>query len=253
VASVLQAYADGRIFGSTYGHGEARVLGLHGWARTSQDFSGVLDGLDAVALDLPGFGSSPPPPEAWGSADYAAAIAPIAQEWRDLGSAPLIVVGHSFGGRVAVHLAASHPDLVGTLILTAVPLLRPTGAAKRSTAWRYRVGKAARRRGLISEPRLERLRQRFGSTDYAAATGVMRQVLVRAINESYEEQLQAIRCPIELVWGEQDRVAPVAMAKAAMEYCQDAHITTCAAAGHLTLTAAPACVRDVIDRHLPSL
>ncbi len=250
MTAVLQVYADGRIFGSTYGDGATRVLGLHGWGRTSQDFSAVLNGLDAVALDLPGFGSSPPPPEAWGSADYAAAVAPIVRELGGPEAAPLVVVGHSFGGRVAVHLAASHPELVDTLILTGVPLLRPTGAAKRPPALRFRLAKAARKRGLVSEERLERLRRRFGSTDYAAATGIMRQVLVRIVNESYSEQLQAIRAPIELVWGEQDDVAPYATAQAAVEYCQDATITTCPATGHLTLTGAPACVRGVIDRHL---
>ena len=61
--------------------------------------------------------------------------------------------------------------------------------------------------------RMESLRQRYGSEDYRLATGVMRTVHVRAVNEtneSYEEQLRRIACPVELVWGDDDTAAPLA-------------------------------------------
>src|SRR5206468_4391460 len=97
---MLTAYDDGRIFGERSGAGAPWVLALHGWRRTHRDFSAVLDGVDAVALDLPGFGTSPPPPEGWGGAEYAKAVLPVIERM----TAPVVVLGHSFGGRVAVHL-----------------------------------------------------------------------------------------------------------------------------------------------------
>ena len=48
-----------------------------------------------------------------------------------------------------------------------------------------------RRAGLVSEQRLDRARNRFGSADYRAAEGVMRSVLVEAVGESYEAELVA--------------------------------------------------------------
>ena len=63
--------------------------------------------LDAVALDLPGFGAAPPPPEPWGTPQYADALSPLLDE---LG--PVVVLGHSFGGRVAIELAHRRPDAV---------------------------------------------------------------------------------------------------------------------------------------------
>ncbi|MBW3669386.1 MAG: alpha/beta hydrolase, partial [Actinobacteria bacterium] len=176
---MLKAFAGGRLFGSLHGTPPPRVVALHGWARTHRDFDATLAGLDALALDLPGFGATPPPPEPWGAAAYAAAVAEAVE-------APAVIVGHSFGGRVAVHLAVARPDLVRALVLTGVPLLRPPGAVRRKPNPAFRVARALHRRGLVSDARMEAMRQRYGSADYRAAQGVMRAVHVTAVNETYE-------------------------------------------------------------------
>ena len=79
-------------------HGHAWVLALHGWRRDHRDFDAVLapPGMDAIALDLPGFGSAPPPDAVWGTPDYAGAVAAVLEEME----AHVVVLGHSFGGRV---------------------------------------------------------------------------------------------------------------------------------------------------------
>ncbi len=56
--------------------------------------------------------------------------------------------------------------------------------------------------------RMERARRRHGSADYLAAQGVMRDVLVRLVNERYEDTLAAVQCPVELVWGDDDQRRP---------------------------------------------
>jgi pimeloyl-ACP methyl ester carboxylesterase len=258
VDGVLRAFRNGTIFGTTFGDSPAAVLGLHGWARRSADFDGVFAGLDAVALDLPGFGASPLPPAPWSTADYAAAVADVLEELQPPAIAPaiapatpLVVVGHSFGGRVAVHLGAARPDLVRALVLTGVPLVPPPSApGRRPPALAFRAARALHRAGLVSEVRMERLRRRYGSADYAAADGVMREVLVRAVNETYEVPLRAVTCPVELVSGELDQVAPPSVAEAAAALCPSAHTSVCQGAGHLTLTTAADCVRAAVDRCL---
>ena len=123
----------------------------------------------------------------------------------------VIVVGHSFGGRVAVQLAAARPDLVTGLVLSGVPLLRPSSRVKAPI--RYRAIRRANDWGLISQSRLDQARNRFGSADYRAAQGVMRDVLVRVVNESYDPQLRRLECPVGLCWGALDTAAPFSMAK----------------------------------------
>lgn len=245
-APVLRAFADGSVFGVVSGRWPASVLALHGWGRTSHDFAATLEGMDAVALDLPGFGATPPPPEPWGAAEYARAVGSVLDEM----AAPVVVVGHSFGGRVAAHLAAGRPEQVGGLVLAGVPLLRRADVPRRRPALAYRVGRALHRRGLVPDARMEALRQRYGSTDYRAATGVMRAVHVRVVNETYEEQLGAITCPVELVWGDDDAEVPVSVAESATRLLADAQLHVVRGAGHHTPVTAPGALRDAIERRL---
>ncbi|HUP69070.1 MAG TPA: alpha/beta hydrolase [Acidimicrobiales bacterium] len=247
--AVLSAFASGRLFGATHGSGRPSVLALHGWGRTCADFDAVLQDLDAVALDLPGFGSTPAPPEAWGAAQYAEAVAAVLDEM----ATPIVVVGHSFGGRVAVHLAAAEPERVAALVLTGVPLMKvPGGSAKRRRPpLQYRMARALNRRGILPDDRMEALRRRHGSADYRTATGVMRDVLVRAVNERYEEQLDAITCPVEMVWGEDDAEVRLAVAEAAATRLSGpVNLTVVAGAGHCTPRTAPGELRAAIARGL---
>ena len=204
--------------------------------------------LAAVAPDLPGFGATPPPPDIWGSRDYAEALLRLFAGEGGL-EAPAVVVGHSFGGRVAVTLAAAHPDLVGALVLTGAPLLPRPGGSGRSAPG-YRVVRRLRRMGLVGEERLERARQRYGSPDYRNAHGVMRGVLVRTVGERYDEQIAALRCPVELVWADDDTEAPWAVAEELATRIPGAALTCCPEAGHLTPLHAPTVLRAAVERRL---
>ncbi len=197
----------------------------------------LVIGFDLDDGDLPGFGATPAPESAWGSPDYAEWAAEILRDTGSVASRP-VLVGHSFGGRVAVHLAAKHPELIGGLVLTGVPLYRIPSAGK--PRLNYRLGRWAHRRGLIPEARMEALRQKYGSADYRAASGVMREVLVTSVNEEYADQVEAIAAlgiRVRLVWGEHDTAAPVWMAERALEVLgavhDDATLTIVAGSAHL--------------------
>jgi len=209
---VLTTLLDGTAFAERFGSGQPAVVALHGWARNRSDWTATLEGYDALALDLPGFGATPAPEEAWGSEEYAAWAARIIQEL----DRP-VVVGHSFGGRVAVQLAARYADLLSGVVLTGVPLYKVPSTGKPSLT--YRLGRALHAKGLIPEARMEALRQRYGSEDYRNARGVMRDVLVRLVNEDYTAEIAAIAptdLPIRMVWGEHDTAAPTWMPEQAL-------------------------------------
>ncbi len=247
---MLRAFADGSLMAETFGDGTPDVLALHGWSRTRRDFFGVLSPvgavpLDALALDLPGFGASPAPPEAWGSRQYAEAVVGVLSAMR----APVVLLGHSFGGRVAIHLAASNPDMVAGLVLTGTPLRRPPG--RRNPPVRFRVGRALHRRGLVGEDRMEAMRRRYGSADYRAAEGVMRQVLVRVVNETYEDAIAAVSCPVTLVWGDDDDVTPISVARQVVTHFARATLVEVPNAGHLTPLTAPSALREAVTNFLP--
>jgi len=237
---VLRAYGDGNLFGEPYGEGPVRVVWLHGWARRGGDFAACATilaerGVASVAFDLPGFGSSPPPTVAGGARFYATLLAgPLAE----LAQEPLILVGHSFGGRIATVLGATHPELVAGLVLTGAPVLRSSAAAK--SPLRYRLIRSLHAKKFVSDERMESARQRFGSTDYRNASGVIRQVLVATVNESLEAELAQIKAPVSMVWGELDAEVPVSIARRAQDYLVSANsLRVLSGVGHLLPLEAP--------------
>jgi pimeloyl-ACP methyl ester carboxylesterase len=151
---------------------------------------------------------------------------------------PLVLVGHSFGGCIATVIAATNPELVAALVLAGAPLIRTSPTAK--PPWRYRAIRFFRTKGLVSEEKLASARQRYGSADYRHAKGLLRDVLVATVNESYEEELVLVRAPVAMVWGELDREVPASVASRAGALLHTPHtFRSVAGVGHLLPTEAP--------------
>ena len=185
------------------------LLWAHGWGHTHRNLLPLAEAAPRAArsilLDLPGFGDSPPPPGPWGTEDYADAVA----EW--LAPRPAgrrIWIGHSFGARVGLQLAARHPELVdGLLLIAAAGLPRRRSPAERARLaarrWAFRVARHLAPEG----PARDRLRARFGSADYARA-GPLRPILLKAVNEDLTDVARRVRCPTVLVYGDRDTETP---------------------------------------------
>lgn len=232
----LTALLDGAVLAERTGD-DPRVLALHGWGRTRADWLPALTGVAALAVDLPGFGASPAPATALGSRDYAELLAPL------LVDGGWTVAGHSLGGRIALQLAHGWPALVDRLVLTGVPsMVRTPARAKAPLA--FRLAKRAHALGLLSDEKMEAERRKRGSADYRAAEGVMRDTLVRLVNEDYRDLLVGIMAPVELVWGAKDTAAPLAMVQEAARLLPSATLTVSESSGHLLDEALYALLRE---------
>jgi pimeloyl-ACP methyl ester carboxylesterase len=243
---MLQTFAGGRLFGSVTGPDGPRILALHGWGRTHRDFDGVVaavgeDPLPALAIDLPGFGASPPPTAVWGADEYAEAVGDLLGDMQS----PVIILGHSFGGRVALHLANQRPASVEALVLTGVPFLHPAGQRTR-VAPAYKAIRRLHRMKVVSDGAMEAARQRYGSADYKAAQGIMRQVHVRSVNETYEAQLDAVQCPVHMIWGADDTATPLEVAERAVARVARGDLEVYPGVGHLTPLLIPAALRAAV-------
>ncbi|MCD9142546.1 alpha/beta fold hydrolase [Streptomyces albireticuli] len=110
-----------------------RALFVHGLGGSSQNWSALMDRLagdvDGEALDLPGFGDSPPPDDGDYSLTGFARV--VIRHLDAAGRGPVHLVGNSLGGAVVTRVAAVRPDLVRTLTLVspALPELRPQRTA----------------------------------------------------------------------------------------------------------------------------
>lgn len=211
---MLKAQSAGATFsyaalGAPPGADALQLIWAHGWGQDHRAFLPLAAQIERAGshllLDFPGFGESPPPPSAWGTEDYADAVA----AWlATLPRAPRVWIGHSFGCRVGLQLAARHPASLDGLVLVAAAGLR----RRRTLAQRLRLGmrvalyKALKQLGRLNFP-VERWRGRFGSSDYRSA-GAMRPVLVKVVQEDLTDIARHVRCPTLLVYGSADRETP---------------------------------------------
>lgn len=183
----------------------------HGWGQSSAVFMPLAESLQRFAasslIDFPGFGNSPLPPDSWGTADYADAVA----EWlttTSMPAAPRIWIGHSFGGRIGIQLASRHPGLLHGMVLIASAGLprRRSVPEQLKVALRRRAFKIAKL--FVPEgPRRNRLRARFGSADYQSA-GAMRPIFTRVVNEDLTPVAKTVTCPTLLLYGSLDLETP---------------------------------------------
>lgn len=182
----------------------------HGWGQTHTAFLPMAESLtqagDHILLDFPGFGESPPPPDVWSTSNYADAIALWLKEQN---MPPVIWIGHSFGCRVGLQLAARHPQCVAAMALIAGAGLKKKFPPHKKLYFRARIRLfKLLRKALPAGPFKDRIIARFGSADYNASNGVMRSILIKTVNEDLSALAPSVACPVKLVYGLQDTETP---------------------------------------------
>lgn len=184
---------------------------LHGWGLNRDSLRGIALLFQHVfrvhLIDLPGFGDAPAPPPDWDTVHYADLVDRYLAE-RLSGS--VVLVGHSFGGRVSLRLAARRQPQVRGVVLLGVPGL-PAGGWSRARVRRMAI-RGLRRAFVALRPftgpaLVEWHTRTYGSKDYLAA-GELRQVLVRTVNEDLTESARQSACPFLLVYGTHDTETP---------------------------------------------
>jgi pimeloyl-ACP methyl ester carboxylesterase len=252
VYSLVEEAGNGEL-AVRYRRGEGpAIVYLHGWGRSLGDFVGFLPRGQqaAVALDLPGFGRSSAPSQAIGARGYAELLrVPFAKLRARLGVDRMILVGHSLGGRIAAEFAgiAGPDDGLAGLVLVASPILRPPGGR---SPLGYRLVRSLAGAHLLPAATLEWARGRWGSADYREATGVMREILVRMVNEEHVRPLARTDVAVELLWGERDSVSPVWLAERVAERVPGANLVVVPGVGHDVPREAPAEVWAAVERVL---
>lgn len=217
------------------------VLVLHGWGAKIEAVQPIISGLSpqltVYAVDLPGFGETALPPAAWGVTDYADWTRALMDE---LGLARPSIVGHSNGGRVAIHLASHHPERVDKLILVDSAGIRPKRGVRyhRRVAMAKTAKHAARLLGAPGRALQKRVLARTASSDYANA-GPLRPTFVKLVNEDLTPLLSQIRASTLLIWGDGDDATPLSDGQVMEQLIPDAGLVVLAGAGHFSYLDQP--------------
>ena len=189
-----------------YGEGKDILL-LHGWGQNIEMMKPLGDNFSdrcrITILDLPGFGESDEPKEPWNISMYSNLLEEFV---RELGIKKPIIMGHSFGGRVAIRYSSN--NVIEKLVLFGSPCIRIDEELSLSVKI---LKKLKTLPGMNSFG--EYMKQYIGSRDYKAASPIMRQTLVEVVNEDLSKYAREIEEPTLLIWGEYDTEAPVNDAK----------------------------------------
>lgn len=221
------------------------VLLLHGWASSLQPYGRLMEQLSAkyrvIAVDFPGMGRSEEPKEPWdvdGFADFVLAFL----EQFDIKKISL--VGHSYGGRVIIKLANRDlPFTIDKIVLIDSAGIKPPASKKKNMRQRiYKLGKwflSLKPIAKLFPMALEKLKVKFGSADYAAASPMMRQCLVKAVNEDLTHLLPGVKAPTLLVWGDLDTATPLRDAQLMEKRIPGAGLAVIPGTGHFSFVENP--------------
>ncbi len=214
------------------------VLLLHGWGSNIKLFEATADllskGYKVIAMDMPGFGESQEPAEPWNVDDY---VDFVLEFLKDYEFDKITLLGHSFGGRVIIKLAARDLDFkIEKAILVDAAGVKPKKTLKQKIKLRiYKMTKWVFSMKIVRKlfpDALENLRKKNGSADYNSATPVMRQTLVRVVNEDLTHLMPKLICPVLLIWGTADDATPLSDAKLMEKLMPEAGLVTFEGAGH---------------------
>lgn len=235
------------------------VVLMHGWGCNVSTVASIAQALEdnyrVISIDLPGHGESDEPPllpggKPWGVYEYAGAVEELLG---NLGIRKPILIGHSYGGRVAIVMGAGNE--VEKIVLVDSAGVKP----RRSLKYYYKVYSFKTAKKILpylvgrkkAEGIIDKWRGKSGSADYRQASPVMRRVMSRSVNQDLRKLMPSIKAPTLLIWGENDTATPLRDARIMEKLIPDAGLVTFAGCGHYSFLDNPARFRAVLRSFLP--
>lgn len=215
------------------------VLFLHGWRSDAKVWQHIMEKLTALgypcyALDLPGFGQSEAPKTTFSVADFAALITAFAQKTE---LHHTTVIGHSFGGRVTIKLAAQKPNWIQHIVLVDSGGIRNPSWSRSAKQFAAKIVKP-----LFTLPGTENVRKKIyehmGAEDYVA-TPNLTQTYIKVVQEDLQHDLGIITIPTLLLWGDSDTATPIEDAHRMHELIPHSELHILQNAGHYSFLDQP--------------
>ncbi len=221
------------------------ILILHGWGSSGEVFKLMSDYLKTnnrvIVVDLPGFGKSEEPNKALVLDDYVDIVKKIIKELKIVEP---IIIGHSFGGRITIKLAADKKNKLKKIILIDSAGIR----RKKKPSIKVKILKFLNRTVGKLLPSLSRkMKDRIGSSDYRNASLVMKDTLVNVVREDLTPLLEQIEASTLLIWGENDMDTPFEDALLMERLIKDSGIVKVSNAGHYSFLDDPHLVHLAIN------
>ena len=232
------------------------IVLMHGWGCNLTTVASIervalAARYRVLSIDFPGFGKSQEPLDVWGVEEYTTLLEKLL---KTEGIDNPVLLGHSFGGRVGILYSSRNP--VSKLVLVDAAGVKPRRSLKYYfKVYTFKFGKHLSR--MIygkekAEKRIEAMRAKAGSSDYAGASPRMRAILSKVVNEDLKEVMPLIKAPTLLIWGENDTATPLRDARIMERLIPDAGLVSFPGCGHYSFLDNPIQFSAVLNSFLTS-
>jgi pimeloyl-ACP methyl ester carboxylesterase len=234
------------------GKGKVVVL-LHGWGDSSAGLRSVYDYLsknyDVITLDLPGFGATQAPPQAWGLDDYVAFVRDFLQK---LGIKEVYAfVGHSNGGALAIRGLGN-----GTLQAEKLALLASAGIRNEYKGRNKALRILAKTGKLVTAPLPKAVQNKLRRKAYQTIGSDMlvaehlQETFKRVVTDDVRADAAQLIMPVLLIYGEQDEATPVWYGEQYHELMNESTLEILPGAGHFVHLDRPRDVQKALTEFL---
>lgn len=207
------------------------IVFLHGWGMNKEIFDSIIAKMenpcDILTLDFFGFGMSSEPKKYFDTYEYAYHIFVLLKK---LNIKKIILVGHSFGGRISLLLSSLFDVDIYAQILTSSAGINTLSIKKKINIFRYKFCKTLVKRRLLNPKYLDK----FGSSDYKKCNANLRSVFVKVVNEDLKKYLKKISAQTILVWDKKDDTTPYKIAKILHKNILNSNMVLFQNGGHFT-------------------
>lgn len=234
---------------------KTNVVLLHGWGTDIKTWGPVLEGISKIfktyAIDFPGFGKSQKPDESYTVGDYSNVILKFINEKK---LEHVILIGHSFGGRVIIKLVGKLGYKPEKIILVDSAGIKPKKKFKtKIKELTFKIIKKCANLFLGKDRAkkvIDKYKNKMGSEDYKNADDTMKEVFKNVINEDLTPYLSSINVPTLLIWGDRDIDTPISDARIMEELIPNAGLATINGTGHFSFLENPSYFMIIVNKFL---
>ena len=214
------------------------MLGAYRFASLKEEFE--RQGFTVYAVDFPGFEHSESLTRPWFLKDYVDFLEDYLDKWK---IKKVILVCHSFGGRVAFKFTSQYPDKIVSLIISGTPGFTPVPQSRLKTfIWLAKLGGM-----FFSLPPLSLIKNEIrklyyllvGAKEFYHADGFMRETFKHVVGEDLKKYMKNVKIPTLLLWGEKDSIVPVRIAERMKQTMSNTKLVIIPDVGHMVPARLP--------------
>ena len=208
------------------------IVFLHGWGLSGESFNRIIsklgDDVSILKIDLFGFGKSGLPQKYFDTYEYAYHIFLLIKK---LNINQVVLVGHSFGGRLAILLSSVFDIKIEKLFLCASAGLVRFDLINWFKIKKFKLAKWCVKKKIFKEKYLDR----FGSRDYKNAGLELRQVMSNVVNQDLSKWVMKINCETTMVWDKNDKETGYWICKKLKRFISTSNVIIYKTGGHFAI------------------